>query len=188
MHLANPNNRNYYHKKVLTLFLQSFGFQSWLIDMPHTIAVNYFVKQSAIYPKICWIHFNCCPSQYSPSLTWCRNQSFFLNISSHETHMRYAYRQTTSSIFSMLSTHNNVKNNEVCNTAQKRDMPQIKIELKLFMKMSQWSSQCPKINNFQVVKTGHTIRFHSNSWLYHPVLTFLEQGSEQVQIQVMPLP
>jgi len=53
MHLANLNNRNYYHKKVLTLFLQSFGSQSWLIDIPHTIAVKYFVKQSAICPKIC---------------------------------------------------------------------------------------------------------------------------------------
>jgi hypothetical protein len=40
MHLANLNNRNYYHKKVLTLFLQSFGFQSWLTDMPHTIAAK----------------------------------------------------------------------------------------------------------------------------------------------------
>jgi hypothetical protein len=53
MHLANFNNRNYYHKKVLTLFLQSFGFQSCLIDIPHTIAVKYFVKQSAICPKTC---------------------------------------------------------------------------------------------------------------------------------------
>jgi hypothetical protein len=53
MHLANLNNRNYYHKNVLTLFLQSFGFQSWLIDIPNTIAVKYFVKQSTICPKIC---------------------------------------------------------------------------------------------------------------------------------------
>jgi hypothetical protein len=53
MHLAKLNNRNYYHRKVLTLFLQSFGFQSRLIDMPHTTAMKYFVKQSAIYPKIC---------------------------------------------------------------------------------------------------------------------------------------
>lgn len=172
MHLANPNNRNYYHKKVLTLFLQSFGFQSWLTDMPHTIAVNYFVKQSAIYPKICWIHFNCCPSQYSPCLTWCRNQSFFLNISSHETHMRYAYRQTT---MRYATQHRK----EICHKS--------KLNSNCSWKCL-WSSQCPKVNNFQVVKTGHNIRFRSNSWLYHPVLTFLEQGSEQVQIQVMPLP
>jgi len=106
MHLANLNNRNYYHRKVLTLFLESFGFQSWLINIPHTIAVKYFVKQSAICPKICSINFNCCPSQYSPCVTCCRNQSFFLNVSSHETHTQFAYRQTTSSIFNMFCTHN----------------------------------------------------------------------------------
>lgn len=190
MYVANLNNRNYCHKKVLTLFLQSFGFKSWLTDMPHTTAVMYFVTQSAIYSKICWINFNCCLSQYSPCLTWCRNQSFFLNVSTYETHKQYAYHQTISCIFNMFCTHYKImlRTMRYATEHRKWDMLQIKIELKLFMKMSQCSFQCPKVKKFQVVKKGHNIRFHSNSWPYHPVLTFLEQGSEQVQIQVMPLP
>jgi hypothetical protein len=58
----------------------------------------------------------------------------------------------------------------------------------IYKNMSQWPLPCPQVNNFQVVKTCHNIRFHSKSWPYHPVMTFLEQGSEQVHAQVIPFP
>ena len=43
--------------------------------------------------------------------------------------------------------------------AQKIDMLQIKTELKLFMKMSQLSFQCPEVNNLQVVKGKGKVKF-----------------------------